>query len=177
MNRTLSAACAALLLAGSLTACGTTTNTTTPNNGTNDVTNPNDTPSGTSYVAPRRTQYPNGADQDRASYNRMTSTRRNTSANNERRSNGRYTAYSDGYVYPGSDVLSPDTGSGIIHDAARTARDMIGGAGAMLRDAGNTMRNTVGGVNDTRKSTAGEPDVSQRMGNNADNTMRNANAE
>lgn len=177
MNRTLTAACAALLLVGSLTACGTNTNTAAPQNGTTGTNDPNGTPSGTSYVAPRRTQYPNGADQDRESYNRMTSSRRSMGANSEPRSNSLYTAYSDGYVYPGTDAMTPDSGPGMVHDAARAARDMVGSTGAMIRDAGNAIRNAVGGINDTRKSTAGEPDVSQRMGNNANNTMLNANAE
>lgn len=246
MNRSLWAACAAILLAGTLTACSTTpandtnssgnntnsgtgsssmdttngsngsgnTGSTNGNNnsgnnpsnnsGNTDVTNGTNnsgntngtggngsgstansggmnstggTPSGTSYAVPRRTHYPNGADQDRASYNRMTSNRNRTVARSGGRSDGLYTAYSDGYVYPGSNAMTSNNGSGLVQDVTRTARDMVTGVGDMFRDAGDAVRNVTGGINDTRQATAGQTNASQRMGNNARNTMLNVNAE
>ena len=192
MNRSLFAACAAILLAGTLTACSSTpANTANPNgshvntgtgatnSGTVDTNTPGTTdntggtPSGTSYVTPRRTRYPSGADQDRTSYNRMTSNR--STANGG--SDGRYTAYSDGYVAPGSNALNPYGRSGLAYDTARTARDMVTGVGDLFRDAGDAVRNVTGGINDTRQATAGETTTSQRMGNSTRNTMRNINAE
>ena len=247
MNRSLWAACAAILLAGTLTACSTTPANDTNSNGNNsgtgssmnstngtngsgttgsangnnnsgnnhsnnsgstDVTNGTNnsgntngtggngsgstgsvnggnssggmnstggTPSGTSNVTTRRTQYPAGADQDRASYNRMTSSR--SASRSEERPDSRYTAYSDGYVYPGSHAMSSDNGTGLAHDVARTARGMVTGVGDMFRDAGNAVRNVTGGINDTRQATAGQTNANQRMSNNARNTMLNANAE
>lgn len=236
MNRSLWAACAAILLAGTLTACSTTpandansngnnTNSGTGsssmgttngsngsgntgstnggnNSGSTDVTNGTNnsgntngtggngsgstansggmnstggTPSGTSYVVPRRTRYPNGADQDRASYNRMTSSR--TTTRSEDRPDSRYTAYSDGYVYPGSNAMTPNNGSGLVQDVTRTARNMVTGVGDMFRDAGDAVRNVTGGINDTRQATAGQTNANQRMGNNTRNTMLNVNAE
>ena len=230
MNRSLWAACAAILLAGALTACSTTPANDTNSNGNNsgtgssmnstngsngsgmtdsasgnnnsgnnpsnnsgstDVTNGTNnsgntngtggmnttggTPSGTPNVTTRRTQYPAGADQDRASYNRMTSSR--SASRSEGRPDSRYTAYSDGYVYPGSHAMSSDNGTGLAHDVARTARGMVTGVGDIFRDAGNAVRNVTGGINDTRQATAGQTNANQRMGNNAQNTMLNANAE
>ena len=245
MNRSLLAACAAILLVGTLTACSTTPANDTNSNGNNtnsgtgsssmdttngsngsgntgstngdnnsgnnpsnnsgntDVTNGTNnsgntngtggsnttgnaansgginstggTPSGTSYVVPRRTHYPNGANQDRASYNRMTSSR--TMNRSEDRPDSRYTAYSDGYVYPGSNAMTSNNGSGLVQDVTRTARDMVTGVGDMFRDAGDAVRNVTGGINDTRQATAGQTNANQRMGNNARNTMLNINAE
>lgn len=244
MNRSLWAACAAILLAGTLTACSTTPandansngnntnsgtgsssmdtangsngsgntgstngdnnsgNNPSNNSGNTDVTNGTNnsgntngtggngsdstansggmnstggTPSGTSYVVPRRTRYPNGADQDRASYNRMTSSR--TTTRSEDRPDSRYTAYSDGYVYPGSNAMTPNNGSGLVQDVTRTARNMVTGVGDMFRDAGDAVRNVTGGINDTRQATAGQTNANQRMGNNTRNTMLNVNAE
>lgn len=245
MNRSLLAACAAILLVGTLTACSTTPANDTNSNGNNtnsgtgsssmdtangsngsgntgstngdnnsgnnpsnnsgntDVTNGTNnsgntngtggsnttgnaansggmnstggTPSGTSYVVPRRTHYPNGANQDRASYNRMTSSR--TMNRSEGRPDSRYTAYSDGYVYPGSNAMTSNNGSGLVQDVTRTARDMVTGVGDMFRDAGDAVRNVTGGINDTRQATAGQTNANQRMGNNARNTMLNINAE
>ena len=245
MNRSLLAACAAILLVGTLTACSTTPANDTKSNGNNtnsgtgsssmdttngsngsgntgstngdnnsgnnpsnnsgntDVTNGTNNsgntngtggstttgnaansggmnstggpPSGTSYVVPRRTHYPNGANQDRASYNRMTSSR--TRNRSEDRPDSRYTAYSDGYVYPGSNAMTSNNGSGLVQDVTRTARDMVTGVGDMFRDAGDAVRNVTGGINDTRQATAGQTNANQRMGNNARNTMLNINAE
>ena len=216
MNRSLWTACAAILLAGTLTACSTTpandTNSSGNNtnsgagssmnstndsnsagnnpsnhsgstdvtNGTNNTGNTNGTggtPFGTSYVVPRRTQYPNGADQDRAGYNRMTSSRSRSASHSDSRPDSLYTAYSDGYVYPGSHAMTSDSGTGLAHDVARTARGMVAGVGDMFRDAGNAVRNVTGGINDTRQATAGQTNADHRMGNNARNTVLNTNAE
>ena len=169
MNRSLISACAAVMLVGTLTACSSAP-ANNSSGGTNDAgtggTPSGGTPSGTSYSVPRSTQYPNGANQDRESYGRMTSNRTHSTASPERRPDSRYTAYSDGYVYPGNSALNSNSGPGPVHDMARSARHMVSGVGDMFRDAGDAVR-----------SMTGMGTASQRMDNDIGNTVRNANAE
>ena len=131
MNRILAAACAATLLTGTLTACSSRTMHTYPN-GTNT------TPSGTSYTAPSSRTNPAGADEDRASYNRMTSNRTQYDGTNS----GRYTAYSDGTVSPGSNN-STYAGNGTGRGLTGAARDLTGGVGNAVRDVTNGVGNAV----------------------------------
>lgn len=150
MKRMLAAACAALLLAGSLTACGSRTSNGATNNGAagNGTTGSGVSPSGTAYTAPGQVRYPAGAAEDRTSYNRMTTNRSQYSST----SDGRYTAYSDGTVSPGHGAIARDnrdlgttgnTTSGtqnngtLAGDVARGAGDLVRGAGNAVADVGN----------------------------------------
>ena len=161
MKRTLAAACAAMLLCGSLTACGTTT--TKPNNtldtNTNGTTNApstnmngsangsangdtNDTANGaanspntnrTSYSTREQPTHPAGADQDRAGYNRM--------LNNQGRfagtSDGRYTAYSDGAVSRrGAEDSLVESGKKGGQNLVNGARSIMDGTNRNIRDMG-----------------------------------------
>ncbi len=148
MKRWLAAACAATLLTGSLTACSSTGTTPNTNGGTNGTKG---TPSGTSYTAPSGMTYPRGAAEDRSGYNRMTSSR----SRYDGTSDGRYTAYSDGTVSPGSKVhrngnTNSRTGGSGLMDATR---DLVDGAGNAVRDAargvGNAVRDMGSGMNNT----------------------------
>ena len=161
MKRTLAAACAAMLLCGSLTACGTTT--TKPNNtldtDTNGTTNApstnmngsangdtNDTANGaanspntnrTSYSTREQPTHPAGADQDRAGYNRM--------LNNQGRfagtSDGRYTAYSDGTVSRrGAEDSLVESGKKGGQNLVNGARSIIDGTNRNIRDMGGVPR-------------------------------------
>ena len=165
MKRTLAAACAAMLLCGSLTACGTTT--TKPNNtldtNTNGTTNApstnmngsangaangdtNDTANGaanspntnrTSYSTREQPTHPAGADQDRAGYNRM--------LNNQGRfagtSDGRYTAYSDGAVSRrGAEDSLVESGKKGGQNLVNGARSIMDGTNRNIRDMGGVPR-------------------------------------
>lgn len=146
MKRLLAAACAAVLLTGSLTACSsrTTRNATNGVTGTGTGTNP----TGTTYSAPGQVRYPAGAAEDRTSYNRMT----NTQSQYDGASDGRYTAYSDGTVSPGHGAIARDnnttnnttTGSGtgsLTGNVARGAGDLVNGAGNAVADIGTGIGN------------------------------------
>ena len=161
MKRTLAAACAAMLLCGSLTACGTTT--TKPNNtldtNTNGTTNApstnmngsangdtNDTANGaanspntnrTSYSTREQPTHPAGADQDRAGYNRM--------LNNQGRfagtSDGRYTAYSDGAVSRrGAEDSLVESGKKGGQNLMNSARSIMDGTTRNIQDMGGVPR-------------------------------------
>ena len=153
MKRTLAAACAAMLLCGSLTACGTTT--TKPNNtldtntnGTTNApsTNMNGSANGaanspntnrTSYSIREQPTHPAGADQDRAGYNRM--------LNNQGRfagtSDGRYTAYSDGAVSRrGAEDSLVQSGKKGGQNLVNGARSIMDGTNRNIRDMGGVPR-------------------------------------
>ena len=157
MKRTLAAACAAMLLCGSLTACGTTT--TKPNNtldtntnGTTNApsTNMNGSANGsangaanspntnrTSYSTREQPTHPAGADQDRAGYNRM--------LNNQGRfagtSDGRYTAYSDGAVSRrGAEDSLVQSGKKGGQNLVNGARSIMDGTNRNIRDMGGVPR-------------------------------------
>ena len=151
MKRMLAAACAATLLCGSLTACGTTT--TKPNNtldtntnGTTNApsTNMNGSANGaanspntnrTSYSTREQPTHPAGADQDRAGYNRM--------LNNQGRfagtSDGRYTAYSNGAV---SRRGAEDN---LVQSGKRAGQNLVDGARSIVGDVNQNVRD-MGGV-------------------------------
>lgn len=112
MKRFLAAACAATLLAASLTACSS--DTQTPDAGTKSGS-----PSGTAYTAPGQVR----------SY---TGTRRTGLED------GRYTAYSNGYVEDGGTLARDDTPAG---DMARGARDLTRGVENAVSDAGRAVGN------------------------------------
>ena len=153
MKRTLAAACAAMLLCGSLTACGTTT--TKPNNtldtNTNGTTNsPSTNMNGsangaanspntnrTSYSTREQPTHPAGADQDRAGYNRM--------LNNQGRfagtSDGRYSAYSDGAVSRrGAEDSLVESGKKGGQNLVNGARSIMDGTTRNNRDMGGVPR-------------------------------------
>ena len=167
MKRLLAATCAATLLTGGLTACtmrknpvhtntnGVTNSSipmdNTPNN--NRTTKDNNTvhsggtnnstidPAArdserisnqrTSYQTPT---YPDASDLARSGYDRMRSDRIWYSG----KSDGRYTAYSDGAVSPGG------TGN-LIQDGKNLGRDLMNGAKNMVDDVNDTVRN-LGGI-------------------------------
>lgn len=138
MKRMLAAACAAMLLCGSLTACGTTT--TKPNNApstnTNGTTNSPNT-NRTSYSTREQPTHPAGADQDRAGYNRM--------LNNQGRfagtSDGRYTAYSDGAVSRrGAEDSLVESGKKGGQNLVNGARSIVGDVNRNVRDMGGVPR-------------------------------------
>lgn len=140
MKRLLAAACAAMLLTGSLTACSSNKNETPNTNGTGGTT------AGTNYSAPGRVRYPLGADEDRASYNGMVTNR----SRYDGTSDGRYTAYSDGTVAPGSGAVtrndenlgtSGNNAGSLTGDVARGAGDLVRGTGDAVADIGTGIGN------------------------------------
>ncbi len=168
MKRLLAAACAATLLTGGLTACtvrenpvhtntngvtnskipmddttnnNSTTDTTPSDSGTvhsggtnNSTTDPTTRDSGA--VSNRRTayEYPAPSDLARSGYNHMRSDR--TWYNGK--SDGRYTAYSDGAVSPGG------TGN-LIQDGKNLGRDLMDGTQNLMDSVRDTVRD-LGGV-------------------------------
>lgn len=144
MKRLLAAACAAMLLTGSLTACSSTKNdTANDTNGTNGTNGAN--PAGTTYSAPGQVRFPTGADSDRDSYNGMLTNRKYDGT-----PDGRYTAYSDGTVSPGyhtNDQNTTDLGSAgnnagsLTGDVARGAGDLVRGTGDAVADIGTGIGN------------------------------------
>lgn len=140
MKRLLAAACAAMLLTGSLTACSN--RNSTPNTGTNDTNGTNANPAGTAYTAPGQVRYPAGADYDRDSYNGMLTNRKYYDGTPD----GRYTAYSDGTVAPGGgattrDTYNQGTTGSLTGDVARGAGDLVRGTGDAVADIGTGIGN------------------------------------
>lgn len=141
MKRLLAAACAAVLLTGSLTACSSRTD----KNSTNTANGADASPSGTAYSMPGQVRYPAGAAEDRAGYSHMTNSR----VPYDGTSDGRYTAYSDGTVAPGHDParnandfanVGRDTET-LTGDVARGAGDLVRGAGDAVEDIGTGIGN------------------------------------
>ena len=129
MKRLLAATCAAALLTGGLTACTMRENPVHTN--TNGVTNskiPVEDPEEST------SDYPDASDLARSGYNRMRSDR----IWYDGKSDGRYTAYSDGAVSPGG------TGN-LIQDGKNLGRDLMNGAKNMVDDVNDTVRN-LGGI-------------------------------
>ena len=119
----------------------TGTNNGTGNTGTNNTTNSIDgtgnalTNNGVNQSTTNKLSYPNGAAQDRTSYNRMRSSR-TLYGNN---SDGKYTAYSDGSV---SDRGS--TGS-LTQDSKDLGRNVVDGTRNIVNDVNNAIHD-LGGV-------------------------------
>lgn len=128
MKRLLAATCAAALLTGGLTACTMKENPVHTN--TNGVTNskiPIEDPDHTT------SDYPDSSDLARSGYNRMRSDR----IWYDGKSDGRYTAYSDGAVSPGG------TGN-LIQDGKNLGRDLMDGTKDLMDDVKDTVRDLGG---------------------------------
>ena len=140
MKRLLAVACAATLLTGGLTACTVRENPVHTN--TNGVTNskiPMDdnatTNSGTDMSpSDNGTIYPDASDLARSGYDRMRSDR----IWYDGKSDGRYTAYSDGAVSPGG------TGN-LIQDGKNLGRDLMNGTKNVVDSVRDTVRD-LGGI-------------------------------
>lgn len=119
----------------------TGSNNGTGNTGTNNTTSTIDgtgnafTNNGVNQSTTNKMSYPNGANQDRAGYNRMLSSR-NLYGNN---ADGKYTAYSDGNV---SDQGS--TGS-LKQDTKNLGRNVMNGTRNIVNDVNNAIHD-LGGV-------------------------------
>lgn len=129
MKRMLAAACAAMLLCGSLTACST-------NMDTKKSTSPNTNRTSYSTRSTReQPTHPDGADQDRAGYNRM--------LNNQGRfagtSDGRYTAYSNGAV------SRRGAGDSLAQSGKKGGQNLVNGARSIVGDVNRNVRD-MGGV-------------------------------
>lgn len=124
---------------GNNTTAGTNNGTggtgTNSNANTIDGTGNNFTNNGVNQSTTNKLRYPNGADQDRASYNRMRASQ-NLYGNN---SEGKYTAYSDGRV---SDRGS--TGS-LTQDSKNLGRNVVDGTRNIVNDVNNAIHD-LGGV-------------------------------
>jgi len=141
MNRLFAAACAAMLLTGSLTACST--NTPASNNTGN--TNGSASPTGTSYNTA-----PGGVNEDRNVGGRRTSARGNTTPMD----NGRYSAYSDGSL-AADRGRTKSSGETPGQELARDARDMINGVGNAVRDMTGMKRSNNANGNSGNMGTNG----------------------
>lgn len=142
MKRSLAAACAAMMLAGSLTACSTTAPT---NDGT--MTGP----TGTTYNTA-----PGGTNENRNVGGARTSARTNR---NNGVYNGRYTAYADGSL-----AGDPNGGSTLGQDI----RDITKGINNAVRDMNRTkQRNPDNGNinNGNRNSTGGSNNTNDIINN------------
>lgn len=131
MNRAIIAACAAVLLAGSLTACGTTT--------------------------PKSS---------------MTDPRMARSGTNQMMQNGRYRAYPDGRVYPGTETPfakdAKDLGKDMMDDTKDLGKDIADGT----KDLG---KDIVDGTKDLGRDIAdGAKDIGRDTVRGAKNAARDA---
>ena len=156
MNRVLAAACAAVLLTGSLTACSVRTADTA-----SGATN-NSGPADTTYSAPGSNRYASGADQDRGQYNAAVRNRQRYTGTED----GRYNAYSDGTVSQGHGAMARDSGS--QNRSGNNTQNRSGGS-TRNRGSGNAMD---GGSNAMRDMGSGMGNTMRKIENGIDNAVR-----
>ena len=138
MKRLLAAVCAATLLTGGLTACTMRENPVHTN--TNGITNSKIPMEDTTDT----TEYPDASDLARSGYDRMLSDR----IWYDGKSDGQYTAYSDGAVSPGG------TGN-LIQDSKNLGRDLVNGTRNMVNNVRDTVRD-LGGIPQGDNISAGD---------------------